>query len=50
MTEDQLERYVERRMDALDHRFLNSDMTQEEYDAEVRKLNDWAADRLSRAS
>jgi len=42
MTADQIERQVERMMDHLDHRFMNSAMTQEEYSAEIRKLNQWA--------
>ena len=42
MTADQIERQVERMMDHLDHRFMNSAMTQEEYSAETRKLNQWA--------
>lgn len=42
MTADQIERQVERMMDHLDHRFMHSAMTQEEYSAEVKKLNQWA--------
>lgn len=42
MTEQQVELAVERAMDALDRRFLSTDMTQAEYDAEVRKLSRWA--------
>jgi len=43
MTEDQIERTVERRMNRLDYLFIGEQqMTQEEYDSEVAKLNAWA--------
>jgi hypothetical protein len=47
MTEDQIERQVERMMDHLDAQFLSSPMTQEEYDAKVREINAWANSRLA---
>lgn len=42
MTEEQIERHVEAAMDALDRRFLKGAMRQEEYDAEVRRIDRWA--------
>lgn len=44
MTEDQIERHVETLTDRLDAAFLadNSKMTQDQYDAEIKAINDWA--------
>jgi hypothetical protein len=42
MTEDQIERRVERMMDALDAQLMNGALTQREYDSNVRDLNAWA--------
>lgn len=42
MTEDQIERRVERLFDALDRRFMNSAMTQAEYDAAAADISAWA--------
>jgi hypothetical protein len=42
MTEDQIERSVERKMDSLDARFMNSSMSQAEYDNHVKMINAWA--------
>ncbi len=42
MTEDQIERRVERVMDALDGRYMNGLLSQEDYDWEVRNINGWA--------
>lgn len=42
ITEMQIEREAERMMDALDKRFLNSDMTQKEYELQVEEINYWA--------
>ena len=42
MTEDQIERHVERRTDTLDARLMAGSLTQAEYDAEQRALNQWA--------
>ena len=53
MTENQIERIVKLQVDALDHRFLSSDMTQSEYDALMRAINanaDKALARISRAT
>lgn len=41
MTEDQIERSAEREMDILDRLFLSGRLTQEQYDREVRELNEW---------
>lgn len=42
LTEDQIERHIELRMDRLDRKFMNSEMTQEEYDKRVKELDAWA--------
>jgi len=43
MTKDQIERTVERRMNALDYQLITKNtLTQAQYDIEVKKLNDWA--------
>ena len=43
MTEDQIERTVERRMNALDYQLITKNtLTQAQYDIEVKKLNEWA--------
>lgn len=42
MTEEQAERMIERRMDALDARLMRWELTQAEYDAEVLALDAWA--------
>ena len=42
MTEDQIERIVQRKMDQIDRRFLTTTMTQDQYDNLVRQLHAWA--------
>ena len=44
MTEDQIERRVEKSIDRLDKAFMSDHnvMTQEEYDQEVRFIDNWA--------
>lgn len=42
MTEDQIEREVEKRVDRLDRNFMNSFMTQADYDAAMRAIDRWA--------
>lgn len=42
MTEDQIERKVERYIDHLDRVFLNGDMTQDNYDKAIREIHEWA--------
>lgn len=44
MTEDQIERIVERTMDNLDRQLTKGFMTQEQYDEEVSELDKWATD------
>ena len=39
MTPEQIERFAERKMDALDRRFLKGELTQTEYDVCVTALN-----------
>jgi hypothetical protein len=43
MTEDQIERAVEAKMDRLDRIYLNSPMTEAQYQAEIRRIDQWAA-------
>jgi len=51
MTEDQIERIVERAMDKLDLQYTKGMLTNEEYEVEIRELDNWANDqyRQSRA-
>ncbi|MEN6624036.1 MAG: hypothetical protein ABFD50_21130 [Smithella sp.] len=44
MTEDQIDRIVERWMDNLDRQLTKGLMTSEEYDQEVKELDKWAMD------
>ena len=44
MTEDQIERIVERQMTKLDLAYNNGFLTTEEYDQEVKELDKWARD------
>jgi hypothetical protein len=50
MTEDQIERRVERMMDHLDRVFLTGQMTQADYDAAVKDLNAWAERKFANPS
>jgi hypothetical protein len=43
MTEDQIERRVERAMDRLDARLMDGRLSQAEYDREVIILDKWAS-------
>lgn len=45
MTETQIETAVEKRMDALDERYLAGRMTDSEYRTAVRALDTWASTR-----
>jgi hypothetical protein len=47
MTEEQIERAVERSMDALDRRFMEarSGFTQAAYDAQVKAIDNWAREQ-----
>lgn len=42
MTEDQIERMVERMYDSLDKKYMKGELTEEEYRVECQKINDWA--------
>jgi len=42
MTDIEIEREAEKRMNALDKKLLRHQLTQEEYDEEVAKLSSWA--------
>ena len=48
MTEEQIERHVERKIDALDRLFLAGGYTQPEYDAAIRAVDAWAAEQYQR--
>lgn len=50
MTEDQIERRVERTMDSLDHRLLSGKLSQADYDREVVCLDKWAQQQVRRAA
>jgi hypothetical protein len=43
MTEDQIERIAERKMDRLDARLMNGELSQAQYDAEVKALDEFLA-------
>lgn len=42
MSEDQIERMVERMFDSLDKRFTKGELTEEEYRVESKQISDWA--------
>jgi len=42
MTEDQIERTVERKFNSLDAKFMAGAMTQAEYDLAASEINKWA--------
>jgi hypothetical protein len=46
MSEEQIERAVESRTNALDRRLMRGAITQAEYDAEMRALSRWADQQL----
>lgn len=46
MTEDQIERIVERETDRLDARFMTGKIDQEEYDREIVILDKWASQQF----
>lgn len=45
MTEDQIERRVEARVDLLDSLLISGRLTQAEYAEEMKRLNDWAEEQ-----
>ena len=46
MTEDQIERNVERMVDRLDHDYLATNMTQEAYGERLKRIDAWAKAQL----
>lgn len=50
LTEDQIERKVERMIDALDKSFMNGELTQDAYDKEMKSIDDWAQEQYKRIS
>ena len=45
MTEEQIERRVEKMVDHLDRVFLSGAMSQADYDEEMRSLDEWAREQ-----
>lgn len=45
MTEEQIERRVESRMDALDRKLMRGELTQTDYDKAVSELDAWASEQ-----
>lgn len=45
MTEDQIERRIEKMVDALDRQFLAGAITQKQYDSNMADLDKWAEDQ-----
>lgn len=50
LTEDRIERRVERATDALDARLIAGRLTQEEYDREIKALDQWATEQAGHMS
>lgn len=48
MTEEQIERRVEHLFNRLDARLMDGQMTQAEYDAEAKRIHEWAEERYRR--
>jgi predicted secreted protein len=48
VTAEQIERTVERMTDSADRAFMGSRITQAEYDARMKYINDWAERAYSR--
>jgi len=46
VTEDQIERAVERRMDVLDRHLMSGELTTDRYMLAVCELDEWAAEQL----
>ena len=42
MNVDQIEYRVEKMTDRADHAYMNNAMSTEEYEAEMKRINDWA--------
>ena len=43
LTENEIEHIVEKHINALDHRLMNNDMTQKEYEEAVVIIDKWAS-------
>ncbi len=41
MTEEQIERHVEKQTDRIDRYFMNGDISREEYDEKIKQLSAW---------
>lgn len=50
MTEDQVERWVERQVDMLDARLMSGKLSQTDYDSEIRALDAEATKKMDRAA
>lgn len=50
MTESQIERIAEQKMDQLDRRFLRGELTEEEYSEECHRIERWAHDEYQFAT
>lgn len=50
MTEEQIERHAESRMNALDRELMAGRLDQSEYDLKVRQLDVWVQDRHREAA
>lgn len=48
MTEHQIEREAERRMDRLDASYLKGEITSEAYDKAIRELDEWAREQQAK--
>lgn len=47
MTEDQIERMVERKFDALDSRYMRGELPKAAYEAESKAIDAWAEARYA---
>jgi hypothetical protein len=50
MTEEQIERIAEREMNRLDKELMNGTITQEEYNQEVRELDQWTREEYRQSN
>lgn len=48
MTEDQIERAVERKTNSADNAFMNGILSQEEYDFHMTEINKWAENQYTK--
>ena len=48
MNTEQIERRVEKRTDRIDARFMNGELSQEQYDAEMKALSAWADEQYDK--